>query len=104
MIRRPPRSTLFPYTTLFRSDGVRRLVRDDVVGEARIDPAAGHVVSRVVRRCFEVPEEECDFLRAVEGIGLPQCMGTNRQLPDESAVVPLVFGIRLRAPENGPAE
>src|SRR3712207_8635760 len=24
MIRRPPRSTLFPYTTLFRSDVVRR--------------------------------------------------------------------------------
>src|SRR6202050_5208931 len=24
MIRRPPRSTLFPYTTLFRSDGVLR--------------------------------------------------------------------------------
>src|SRR5258705_10084584 len=24
MIRRPPRSTLFPYTTLFRSRGVRR--------------------------------------------------------------------------------
>src|SRR3989475_9765730 len=25
MIRRPPRSTLFPYTTLFRSDAVARL-------------------------------------------------------------------------------
>src|SRR2546430_12153487 len=25
MIRRPPRSTLFPYTTLFRSDGTRHL-------------------------------------------------------------------------------
>src|SRR2546421_3902115 len=25
MIRRPPRSTLFPYTTLFRSGGTRRL-------------------------------------------------------------------------------
>src|SRR5689334_24470838 len=25
MIRRPPRSTLFPYTTLFRSDADRRL-------------------------------------------------------------------------------
>src|SRR5437667_6800330 len=24
MIRRPPRSTLFPYTTLFRSDGKRK--------------------------------------------------------------------------------
>src|SRR3712207_7775005 len=48
MIRRPPRSTLFPYTTLFRSavfrpaalvDGVARRVADDqlghkVVGEA----------------------------------------------------------------------
>src|SRR3712207_8369490 len=28
MIRRPPRSTLFPYTTLFRSDGVGRRMRD----------------------------------------------------------------------------
>src|SRR3712207_8279345 len=28
MIRRPPRSTLFPYTTLFRS-GVRRVARVD---------------------------------------------------------------------------
>src|SRR5438067_3016214 len=26
MIRRPPRSTLFPYTTLFRSQGVERHV------------------------------------------------------------------------------
>src|SRR3989454_7235507 len=28
MIRRPPRSTLFPYTTLFRSRGHRGLLRD----------------------------------------------------------------------------
>src|SRR3712207_8556564 len=28
MIRRPPRSTLFPYTTLFRSDGARGPGRD----------------------------------------------------------------------------
>src|SRR2546425_1738838 len=37
MIRRPPRSTLFPYTTLFRSldrqivDGMRRHGREDVL-------------------------------------------------------------------------
>src|SRR2546430_4197284 len=33
MIRRPPRSTLFPYTTLFRSseaENVQRKVREDV--------------------------------------------------------------------------
>src|SRR5258708_30328602 len=28
MIRRPPRSTLFPYTTLFRSDSVWRILRE----------------------------------------------------------------------------
>src|SRR5258706_15323744 len=33
MIRRPPRSTLFPYTTLFRSPGPNQLhvTRDDVL-------------------------------------------------------------------------
>src|SRR3712207_8111663 len=33
MIRRPPRSTLFPYTTLFRSPGVRRQPRVDGAAE-----------------------------------------------------------------------
>src|SRR2546422_6629971 len=33
MIRRPPRSTLFPYTTLFRSPQVR----DDVVASRQVD-------------------------------------------------------------------
>src|SRR5256885_12919362 len=32
MIRRPPRSTLFPYTTLFRSERERRL-RSDATGD-----------------------------------------------------------------------
>src|SRR5258708_8498195 len=36
MIRRPPRSTLFPYTTLFRS---LHVVRDDVVARAALDGA-----------------------------------------------------------------
>src|SRR5574337_1033430 len=30
MIRRPPRSTLFPYTTLFRSRGIRCVARQQV--------------------------------------------------------------------------
>src|SRR3712207_6945504 len=34
MIRRPPRSTLFPYTTLFRSDGV---ADQGVVGDLEAD-------------------------------------------------------------------
>src|SRR2546422_5322595 len=40
MIRRPPRSTLFPYTTLFRSDIARGIVEEDAreVGRIRIEP------------------------------------------------------------------
>src|SRR2546427_7736045 len=42
MIRRPPRSTLFPYTTLFRSRGVRRAQRvTEPPGDRRqVDDAA----------------------------------------------------------------
>src|SRR3712207_7612700 len=53
MIRRPPRSTLFPYTTLFRS---RRLGQAAVDGEpAPLDPA--HLVVAPGRHPPE-PEEE----------------------------------------------
>src|SRR2546427_7012384 len=37
MIRRPPRSTLFPYTTLFRSGGDRRETADLIHRYLRID-------------------------------------------------------------------
>src|SRR3712207_8628163 len=40
MIRRPPRSTLFPYTTLFRSVG-GLLTRDPLLGTLLLHHAAG---------------------------------------------------------------
>src|SRR2546425_2095412 len=45
MIRRPPRSTLFPYTTLFRSDrdGDREAATQDLAAVERIE----HVDARV---------------------------------------------------------
>src|SRR2546425_7390237 len=63
MIRRPPRSTLFPYTTLFRSD------------LALVDE---HAEQRAVNCCFEIgigeedvwgfsTEFECDALHGVSG-------------------------------------
>src|SRR2546422_4443710 len=54
MIRRPPRSTLFPYTTLFRSHGravdavAARLVADvedgvaDALGARQVDAVSAH--------------------------------------------------------------
>src|SRR5256885_11091939 len=40
MIRRPPRSPLFPYTTLFRSQGFRRAVA--IVGQHQLELAPIH--------------------------------------------------------------
>src|SRR2546430_7457637 len=49
MIRRPPRSTLFPYTTLFRSliDYARQILAS--IGDARrcVDELKGEVAGRV---------------------------------------------------------
>src|SRR3712207_8696288 len=47
MIRRPPRSTLFPYTTLFRSGVVHVLAR--ARGRPRRDQAHGEVVGHAAR-------------------------------------------------------
>src|SRR2546426_5843735 len=54
MIRRPPRSTLFPYTTLFRSvvtlvdlrenRGEVGLIREDVTGQGERGGGGGRVV------------------------------------------------------------
>src|SRR5437588_8587798 len=40
MIRRPPRSTLFPYTTLFRSRRIQRVEARNASGEQRAMPEA----------------------------------------------------------------
>src|SRR2546426_2408279 len=46
MIRRPPRSTLFPYTTLFRSDAAAQLGADTI--EQRADLALAHLLQHLV--------------------------------------------------------
>src|SRR5258708_31395123 len=52
MIRRPPRSTLFPYTTLFRSlIPQRRLWRHDVVG-SKISSVSMEIVGRKPFKIF----------------------------------------------------
>src|SRR3712207_8779412 len=67
MIRRPPRSTLFPYTTLFRS-----------VEEVLAGP---HEVEVVVRRDLEEVEdlvEEAAVLRGDGDAGREACVGAER--------------------------
>src|SRR3712207_7848497 len=48
MIRRPPRSTLFPYTTLFRSVDGARLDDDEIVFESLLLLIGGDETTRQV--------------------------------------------------------
>ena len=50
---------------------------------------------------LEVAEQQRDLVRAVEGVGLPQRVRPDGELPDEVAVVELVVGIGPVAPEHG---
>src|SRR3712207_7950581 len=55
MIRRPPRSTLFPYTTLFRSLHEAGLAECDVVVAASGDDKVNLVVSLLAKTEYGVP-------------------------------------------------
>src|SRR3712207_8898851 len=74
MIRRPPRSTLFPYTTLFRSEALHRRVvvavplaahgldepvpgQDHPIGPARVLPATVGMMDEPRRRSEEHTSE-----------------------------------------------
>src|SRR2546421_5069079 len=50
MIRRPPRSTLFPYTTLFRSTDIVRRVSEKVLESYRNGITAGQKGVQVIRK------------------------------------------------------
>src|SRR3712207_8172029 len=60
MIRRPPRSTLFPYTTLFRSVagpvGSERVL--DIVADEQVEPAVIIVVEPGAARTVPARSEE----------------------------------------------
>src|SRR3712207_8848194 len=74
MIRRPPRSTLFPYTTLFRSDPINRSMRPSFLDQIAIPhgsrtgfitptrlAATPHVIN-----CFDLNEDNPGQLRALD--------------------------------------
>src|SRR5258705_6928005 len=49
MIRRPPRSTLFPYTTLFRSRETRKVLGCHVVGERAVEIVQAAAIAMAAR-------------------------------------------------------
>src|SRR2546422_4472238 len=61
MIRRPPRSTLFPYTTLFRSVRIDRVTRA-LVDHPSVQEFLGKTRNRLLS--FELIEPEVEVKRA----------------------------------------
>src|SRR3712207_9368101 len=71
MIRRPPRSTLFPYTTLFRSESIsQEELRDLVTAHESLTSDERRLIGEVFRagdrevREVMTPRTEVDFLDA----------------------------------------
>src|SRR5688572_32654054 len=79
MLRRPPRSTLFPYTTLFRSlEDAERVARegaaagedvDDAVGELRSEEHTSELQSQSNLVCRLLLEKKGLRLRRGSGFG-----------------------------------
>src|SRR3712207_6495187 len=86
MIRRPPRSTLFPYTTLFRSGEVAEVLVDPVRGVGADDLV---VPPRIVARLLEPGLRDVPVVRdlvVVEDHG----RGNRREEPPDCGVAPRV--------------
>src|SRR5207245_9665777 len=84
-IRPPPRSTLFPYTTLFRSRGQLRVGRDD----ARRDRVARHVVPRPLEGHGLREPDDTDLRRGVRGLPEPAHEPGDRRHADDPPPAPL---------------
>src|SRR2546430_14363536 len=95
MIRRPPRSTLFPYTTLFRSVSVTEM------------PASDYVIEALKLDHVEAPYELVKTMRAsVLTLGPLMARGglARVSLPGGGAVGAGRVGLRLRGVEEVGAE
>src|SRR2546430_13476002 len=99
MIRRPPRSTLFPYTTLFRSGGLQRqrlgheLAEDNVhEGDDEEGDDAGHAVAgnRVDRKSTRLNSSHSQISYAVF------CLKKKKMYTLESIARPRRYGASRR--------
>src|SRR5437870_8756338 len=70
MVRRPPRSTLFPYTTLFRSGPHRRQAH---AGDWSESPAAGRAAAVSVARCLAAGDRSEEHTSELQSRGHLVC-------------------------------
>src|SRR3712207_50444 len=108
MIRRPPRSTLFPYTTLFRSLGfvalsvamtVGRLTGDRVVdrfGQRRVARVGGALMATGIGLALGLPSAPTTLVGfALAGLGVATLIPAVYQAADELPGLPHGVGLTV---------
>src|SRR3712207_249161 len=96
MIRRPPRSTLFPYTTLFRSDKMAEQGRGEVEYVSLRDDG-----SAAARRFHERVRNPLLTDISIDWGGLPVDDVYPRRVPDLFAARPVVVTGRYKGEASG---
>src|SRR2546430_14637269 len=76
MIRRPPRSTLFPYTTLFRSACSRKLVKEAdtvpcTVAPLELAPVVGGVGFRLAMEVLDGRAHTTQQIEIYQSVDMP---------------------------------
>src|SRR2546426_10721947 len=89
MIRRPPRSTLFPYTTLFRS----RVIDLDEY-RAQLDARLGRAREVMRGLSTRVQQQETQRIVFPEGED-PRILKAARILADEGIAAPILLGDQI---------
>src|SRR5438309_5221524 len=92
MVPRPPRSTLFPYTTLFRSGG--RVEPDDGVRGPQVAPHVVLAVDRDVIRLHRGIGQRDD--RRLEGLGVDLDRKSTRLNSSHSSISYAVFCLKKK--------
>src|SRR2546425_1960821 len=101
MIRRPPRSTLFPYTTLFRSVGVRSAVKLTVPVGAVADTGVLSVTVAVQLLGLPTGTAAGEQLTAVVVACLREGKTKGPRRPRGGGAPPLLAGVGVGPPRVG---
>src|SRR5262245_64399128 len=86
MIRRPPRSTLFPYTTLFRSEKTTGATKSELkrmIREAKDDPRREDALARKLGRSEEHTSELQSLRHLVCRLLLEKKKNKNKKMKTE---------------------
>src|SRR5258708_2586019 len=92
MIRRPPRSTLFPYTTLFRSAG------------KQTEHDAHEAASQHTEKKFERKSDAADSIQNEVAAALKEIQDREARTKEQSSLTEKVSEIEKRLTEKVPVE